>query len=294
MQTDATRRTFLKTAGILAGTALTGATGCAVAAENTAPPQPAAAPAAKEAYAIRLGLASYSTRKLTLDKTIEVAKRLGLTCISLKDMHLPRNVSLETTAQTAQKVRDAGLDLYAGGVIYMNSEAEVNQAFDYAKAAGFRMIIGVPRHEFLDLVEDKIKTYNIAVAIHNHGPEDKLYPTAESAYEKIKNRDKRFGLCVDFGHTQRCGIRPADDVLQFADRLLDIHFKDVNQATAKGGTVEIGRGVIDIPAAIEALRKINYKGIASFEYEKDADDPTMGLAECVGYVRGVMTMMNRS
>jgi sugar phosphate isomerase/epimerase len=291
MHANASRRTFLKTAGVLAGTALTGAAGC-VAAEQAA--SPAAAANEKQPYTLRLGLASYTTRKLSLDKTIEVANRVGLTCISLKDMHLPRNVSAETTAETAKKVRDAGLDLYAGGVIYMNSEDDVNQAFDYARAAGFRMIIGVPRHEFLDLVEEKIKAYNIAVAIHNHGPEDKLYPTAESAYEKIKTRDKRFGLCVDFGHTQRSGIRPADDVLRFADRLLDVHFKDVNQANAKGGTIEIGRGVIDIPAAIEALRKINYKGIASFEYEKDADDPTMGLAESVGYVRGVMTMMNRS
>jgi sugar phosphate isomerase/epimerase len=286
MSQEASRRTFLKTAGVAAGAALIGSSGCAVHAAE----QPAAPP---KKYALRFGLASYTTRKLDLEKTIAAAKRVGLTCITLKEMHMPLKGSAEATAATAKIVRDAGLDLYGGGVIYMNSEAEVDRGFDYARAAGFRMIIGVPRHELLDYVETRIKAYDIALAIHNHGPEDKLYPTAESAYDKIKGRDKRFGLCVDFGHTQRCGIRPADDVLRFADRLLDVHFKDVSESTAKGSTVEIGRGVIDIPAALEALRKINYTGIASYEYEKDADDPLPGLAESVGYVNGVMTMINR-
>lgn len=284
MYPDASRRAFLKSAGILAGAALTGSQ--AAAMKSPTPPL-------TEKFALRLGLASYTTRKLSLEKTIEIAKRLGLVCMSLKDMHLPMNVPTETTAQTAKTVRDAGLDLYGGGVIYMKSADEVDKAFDYAKAAGFRLIVGVPAHELLDRVEEKIKAYDIAVAIHNHGPSDKVYPTAETAYDLLKGRDKRFGLCLDLGHTQRSGIAPADDIRRFADRLLDVHVKDVTKATEKGSTVEIGRGVIDIPAALEALKKINYKGATSFEYEKDAEDPLPGLAESVGYVRGVMTTINR-
>ena len=287
MNGDASRRMFLKSVGVLAGAAVAGSTASAAIAA------PSALNDSKK-FAPRFGLASYTTRKLTLDQTIALVKRLNLTCLTLKDMHLPMNVPLEATAQTAQKVRNAGLDLYGGGVIYMNSEAEVNRAFDYAKAAGFRLIVGVPRHELLDYVEDKIKTYNIAVAIHNHGPEDRLYPTVQSAYTRLEDRDKRFGLCIDIGHTQRSGIRPADDILQFHDRMLDIHFKDVSAPTRRGSTVEIGRGVIDIPAALEALRHVGYQGIASYEYEKDADDPLPGLAESVGYVNGVITMMNRN
>lgn len=289
MKQCATRRTFLKTAGLLAGAALAGSSESAaqdaLAGQTDTPKKP---------FTLSFGLASYTTRKLNLEQTVAIAKRLGLTCITLKDMHLPLNHPAETTAQVAKTVRIAGLDLYGGGVIYMNSEAEVDQAFNYARAAGFRIIIGVPRHELLEYVENKIKTYDIAVAIHNHGPEDRLYPTVESAYKLIAARDKRFGLCIDFGHTQRCGIRPADDIIQFADRILDIHLKDVNQSTRSGSTVEIGRGVIDIPAALEAVRQINYKGIASYEYEKDANEPLAGLAESVGYVNGVMAMLNRS
>jgi sugar phosphate isomerase/epimerase len=180
------------------------------------------------------------------------------------------------------------LDLYGGGVISMKNPEDVEQAFAYAKAAGMRTIVGVPAPEVLPLVNQKVKELDIEVAIHNHGPGDKVYPTPESAYEKIKDLDGRIGLCMDIGHTLRIGADPVADAERFADRLLDVHVKDVTAAEASGRTVEIGRGIIDIPAFLKTLVKIKYTRIASFEYEKDADDPLPGLAESVGYVRGVL------
>jgi inosose dehydratase len=129
------------------------------------------------------------------------------------------------------------------------------------------------------------------VAIHNHGPTDKVYPTPASAYEKIKDLDKRIGLCNDIGHTMRAGIDPAESVEKFADRLLDIHMKDVSAANKDGDAVEVGRGVIDIPKFLKTLIKIEYDGIVSFEYEKDAKDPLPGLSESVGYVKGVLAVI---
>jgi len=173
-------------------------------------------------------------------------------------------------------------------VIGMRDAKAVDQAFDYAKAAGMKTIVGVPEPKLLPLVDKKVKEYDIAVAIHNHGPGDKTYPSPESAYEKIKDLDKRIGLCMDIGHTVRYGECPIRDARRFADRLLDIHLKDVSEASKKGYTVEIGRGIIDIPAFLRALVEIKYSRVASFEYEKDPDDPLAGLAESVGYVKGVL------
>jgi sugar phosphate isomerase/epimerase len=170
----------------------------------------------------------------------------------------------------------------------MQNEQEVERAFQYAQTAGMRIIIGVPNHELLNMVNKMVAKHNIKVAIHNHGPGDRLYPTPESAYVRIKNLDPRIGLCIDVGHTQRCGIDPSDSALKFADRLLDVHIKDVNSATREGGTIEIGRGVIDIPKFLRTLIKLDYKGSVSFEFEKDGKDPLPGVAESVGYVRGVL------
>jgi sugar phosphate isomerase/epimerase len=238
--------------------------------------------------AFQLGLASYTLRKFSLEKTLAITQRLGLRYICLKSVHLPLDSAAEQIDEAASKVKQAQLHLYGAGVIYMKDEGQVNQAFDYAKQAGITTIIGVPEPELLALVDKKVREYDIKVAIHNHGPGDKLYPTPEAAYEKIEQLDKRIGLCIDVGHTQRAGADPAEAAEKFGDRLLDMHIKDVSAATAQGRTVEIGRGVINIPKFIRTLSKIKFAGIVSFEYEKDADDPVAGLAESVGYVRGVL------
>jgi len=206
----------------------------------------------------------------------------------LKSLHLPLESSADQIHQAAAKVKEAGLVLYGGGVIYMNSEAEVNRAFEYAKLAGMTIIVGVPKPQLLALVNKKVQQYDIQMAIHNHGPGDKVYPTPASAYERIKELDRRIGLCNDIGHTQRAGVDPSESAERFADRLLDVHIKDVSAAKPQGHTVEIGRGVIDIPKFVRTLLKIRYAGIVSFEYEKDENNPLPRLAESVGYVRGVL------
>jgi inosose dehydratase len=280
------RREFLQVAGIGAAASLVGA-GSSVA-QNRTRKQAASALSQAGKYPLELGMASYTCRKFSLDDTLAMTNRVALKYICLKEVHLKLDSTPAQIQAAVQKVKDAGLILYGGGVIYMRSEDQVRQAFEYAKAAGMKVIVGGPSPELLPLVDKMVKQYDIKVAIHNHGPGDKVYPLPATAYEKIKNLDKRIGLCMDIGHTMRAGVDPADAAEQFADRLLDMHIKDVTEATAKGSTVEVGRGVIDIPKLIRTLVKIKYRGVASFEYEKDADDPLPGLAESVGYVRGVM------
>lgn len=282
MKQNRNRREFLQIAAATAGVSAVGLG------------SPAASPAAESSSRkpkFELGLASYTLRKFDLDQTLSMIKRLGLKHVAFKSFHLPLDSSPEQIRNTVAKVKDAGIDLYGGGVIYMRSEEQVHQAFDYAKAAGMRVIIGVPHPEFLPLVNRKVKEYDIKVAIHNHGPTDKVYPVPGSAYEKIKDLDERIGLCNDIGHTMRAGVDPSESIRKYADRLHDLHVKDVSAATAKGHAVEAGRGVIDIPQVLHALIDVDYDGIVSFEYEKDADDPMPGLAESVGYVRGVLACL---
>jgi inosose dehydratase len=109
-------------------------------------------------------------------------------------------------------------------------------------------------------------------------------------YDKIKDLDQRIGLCIDVGHVQRIGQDPSELLSRYKNRLYDIHMKDVSGATANDSPVEIGRGIIDIPKVIKTLKKIKYKGIVAFEYEKDENDPLPGLAESVGYVNAVIKM----
>ncbi len=240
---------------------------------------------------LKLGVASYSFRAFDLDKTIEMTDKLGVGYLALKSMHMPLDATEAEIKSRVARVRDSGLNLYGAGVIYMKTEKEVDQAFKYAGWAGLDTIIGVPAHELLPLVETKVRDYNIKVAIHNHGPGDDLYPTPESVMDKIIGLDERIGLCIDIGHTQRSGVSPAESIKLYADRLHDVHIKDVDQSTKEGKTVEIGRGVIDIVAVLQALLTIQYEGVASLEYEKDEEDPLAGAAESIGFVKGLLTVI---
>lgn len=238
-----------------------------------------------------LGIASYTTREFSLEDTIAMTSQLGISNLCLKSMHLPLDLSPDKIKSETAKVSKAGLDLYGGGVIYMKNKEEVDQAFAYAGAAGMKVIVGVPEHNQLEYCSKKVKETGINLAIHNHGPGDEKYPSPESAYELIKDLDPGMGLCMDIGHTVRIGEDPAKDAERFMDRLHDVHIKDVNKADASGETCEIGRGVIDIASFLEVLLKKKYSKVVSFEYEKDGKNPMPGLAESVGYVRGVLDVI---
>jgi sugar phosphate isomerase/epimerase len=237
---------------------------------------------------LTLSLASYTFRNFSLDDTIKMAKRLDFTGIALKSNHLPLESSPEDIKKAAEKVRSSGLILYGAGVIYMKTAQEVETAFAYAANANLEMIIAAPSHDLLPLVNEKVRSLNIKVAIHNHGPGDDVYHSPNDVYAKIKDLDKRIGLCMDIGHVTRIAEDPSTLIERYKERLYDMHMKDVNKAAAEGSPVEIGRGVIDIPRVIKTLQKIKYKGNISFEYEKDGSDPLPGTAESLGYVRGVI------
>ncbi|MBC8870899.1 MAG: sugar phosphate isomerase/epimerase [Planctomycetes bacterium] len=283
--TNTTRRDFLRIAG--AGTAASLA--CLSGEATTA--NAAEAVAVKRERPLTLALASYTLRKFNLDQTLEMTKRVGLEAICLKSFHLPMDATPDEIAAAVDKVKEAGILLYGGGVIGMKNEEQVNQAFEYAKAAGMVKIVGAPTPEMLPLVDKKVKEYDIQVCIHNHGPGDKHFPTPLTSYDKIKDLDKRIGFCHDVGHTVRYGEDAIAATEKCADRMLDFHMKDVTEAAKSGRATPCGRGVMDIPALLRTLVKIGYSGFVAFEYEEQPDDPLPGLAESVGYVRGVLDTM---
>jgi inosose dehydratase len=280
------RRNFLRAAG--AGLAVPSLASLLGASSDTSGQE-----SATHETKFELGLASYTFRAFSLNDLLLITKRLGVARISLKSVHLPLESTVEEIQAALAKVKAAGLDIYAGGVIYMRNEKEVHQAFDYAKAAGMRIIVGVPNHELLDLVNQKAQEFDIRLAVHNHGPGDKLFPTPESAYQKIRGLDPRLGLCLDIGHAQRSAVDPAAAAEQFFDRLIDVHIKDVTASSADGGPIEVGRGVIDIPKFLRTLLKQGYAGTVSLEYEKDEKDPLPGAAESIGYIRGALAAIDR-
>ena len=271
------RRRFFSLGGVAAA-------GMAGAGLSAAP----AAAAKIKPSALKLGLASYSTREFSLDETIAMCKALGLEYIALKSFHLPLEASAEECKAAAKKIADAGLKLMGGGVIRLpNDKAVVRAAFAYAAAAGMPTIIAAPDPAALPFIDKMVREYDIKVAIHNHGPTDKHFPSPLDAYRHAQPFDKRLGVCMDIGHTARNGEDEIAAIYAVKDRLLDFHMKDVDGRKKESKTLEMGRGVVRLPEAVKALAEIGFTGHVAIEYEKDKDAPVPGMHECAGYLRGV-------
>ncbi|WP_338867832.1 TIM barrel protein [Spirosoma sp. SC4-14] len=275
-----TRRSFLKKAG--GSVALATVTPAVMTA--AAPVESTKAPGED---LFKLGMAGYTFVHFNLDQALEMMKKTDVHYLCIKDFHLPLNSTPEQIAAFHEKLAQSGVTGYAVGPIYMKKTEDVDNAFAYAKRVGVKLIIGVPNTELLPYVDKKVKEYDFRFAIHNHGPDIALYPNAVSIYSAIKDLDPRIGFCFDMGHDKRNGDDPVADLQTYAKRIFDIHLKNVTAATKEGKTCELGRGVIDIPAFVDMLRKVKYNGSCSLEYEKDMKDPLAGIAESVGYFKGV-------
>jgi sugar phosphate isomerase/epimerase len=281
------RRSFIKLASAAAAAAAAAAVPTQAALAASA--MDAGSPAGRMSFP--LGVASYSLRKFPLEQALAMTARVGLTRVSLKDMHFPLTVTESEAAAVVALVKAAGLELSTIGVVYMTTEEIVRRAFSVARWAGIRFIVGVPGAPLMPLVERLVTETGIGLAIHNHGPDPQLYGAPEEGYRAVEKLDRRIGLCLDVGHTRRLGLDPAAEFTRFFDRIIDVHIKDVSAADKNGSTVEIGRGVVDIPALLRAALKLRYAGTFHFEHEKDAADPLPGLAESVGWVRGYLASL---
>ena len=241
---------------------------------------------------LSVGIAGYTFHHLDIDQSIVIMQQVGVSALSIKDFHLPLNSSQSTIDEVKRRFNSAGISIYAAGVIYMRNETEADQAFSYAKKLGVDLIIGSPAYDLLPYAEKKVREENIRIAIHNHGPEDKLYPGPKDIYDRINKMDSRMGICLDIGHALRAGADPARSVSDFSSRIFDLHIKDLADNSSSDKAVPLGRGIIDIPSLVKALQQIQFKGRCSIEFEQEVKDPLPGIAESTGFFRGVMSALS--
>jgi len=236
----------------------------------------------------KIGMAGYTFLKFDIDKALETLQREDVHYLCIKDFHLPLTSTDEQIAAFQAKLKAKGVTGYAVGPIYMKSVADIDNAFAYAKRVGVKLIIGVPNYDLLPYVDKKVKEYGFNFAIHLHGPDIATYPDAEDVWNHVKDLDPRIGMCLDIGHDTRNGKDAVADLKKYKSRVFDIHIKDVTGTTKLGYSLEVGRGVINFPSFVKMLREVGYSGVCSLEHEKDMTDPFMGIAESIGYFRGII------
>jgi sugar phosphate isomerase/epimerase len=281
---DFSRRGFLKTGAI------------AAAASTTCFALPIFGRTAEAAHpGFRLGVASYTFRNFTRAQTIEFLKKLQISELNAKDTkdHLPADAVAEI--QALGDYVSAGIKLHACGTIYFDKDEDVDirTKFEYAKRAGIGVIVaGDPALATLPRIEKFVKEYDIRFALHNHGPEDKLWPSPLEVLKAMKNMDPRMGCCIDVGHTARTGVDVVKAIHEVGPRVFNIHMKDLTSFTDKESQVEVGRGKMPVQKIFQELIAIGYQGFIDLEYEINEKDPMPGVIESLAYMRGVLGGMN--
>lgn len=239
---------------------------------------------------LKLGVASYSLRKFARPQAIEIIKKLGARYVCIKEFHLRYADSPAERAAARKEFEGAGLTIVGGGTVYLqkDDDADIRFYFDYARDSGMPLMVIGPTRRTLPRIERFVKEYDIKVAVHNHGPEDKHFPTPESALEAVQGLDPRVGLCIDVGHTARAGADPVASIRRAGARLLDLHIKDLRDTRKRGSDCPVGEGVLPIVEIFRELKRMNYQGAVNLEYEIEADDPYLGMAKSFAYMRGVL------
>ncbi|QGY43142.1 TIM barrel protein [Maribellus comscasis] len=250
--------------------------------------RPGPQPAPETGEKFKLGMAGYTFVNFDLETTLKTLQRCDVHYLCIKDFHLPLTSTDEEIAAFHAKLKEYDVTGYAVGPLYMRSEEAIDKAFEYAKRVGVKTIVGVPTYELLPYVDKKVKEYGFNYAIHLHGPDIEVFPDAEDVWNSVKDLDPRMGMCLDIGHDTRNGKDPVADLKKYHSRVFDMHLKDVTGTTKLGYSLEVGRGIIDFPALVKMMRKVGYSGVISLEHEKDMKDPFMGIAESIGYFRGVV------
>ena len=235
----------------------------------------------------KIGVAGYTYRSFDIDQTLAFLKSMEVHYMSVKDWWLPLDSTKEQMDAFKAKCREYDVEPYILGPIYMRSEAEVDRAFAYAERYGSDVFIGVPNYELTDYVIKKVKDTGIKVAIHTHGPDGAPFPNIQKVAEVYKDPSLGIGCCMDLGHSVRMGEDIVKDIKKYKAWIYDIHIKDESEASKKGQTWEMGRGVMDFRPIVKVLRQIKYKGVVSLEFEKNGKNPHPGVTESIGYLRGV-------
>ena len=254
-------------------------------------------PEANEASPVRLGLASYTFRNFSRAQTIGCMKQLNVFALNAKDVkdHLPMDPDQESAALADYAA--AGIKLHAAGAIYFSKDedADIRAKFEYCKRAGIGVIVaGDPAPQTLPRIEKFAKEYDIRIAIHNHGPEDKLWPSPLDVLKAVKDMDAHVGCCIDVGHTVRAGTDVVQAIHEAGPRLFNVHMKDLTNFESKESQVAVGEGVMPVRKMFEALVATKYKGFVDLEYEIHPDDPMPGVIISFAYMRGILAGMGHA
>jgi L-ribulose-5-phosphate 3-epimerase len=249
----------------------------------------------------KVGAQTYTFNHFTLVQTLDKLQTLHLKYAEIyfgqqlgegfgndvMDYHL----DADTRSRILELAKSKGIKILACGVAACGTEKEWEDLFVFAKDMGIEVITSEPTIPQLDFVEKLTEKYKISIAIHNH-PKPSTYWNPDTLMAVLKGRSLRMGSCADVGHWTRMGINPVQALKTCEGRIISLHFKDVaamdttdEAAREFSGQHDViwGTGVCQADSMLRELKRQQFRGLFSIEYEYNWDNSVPDLAECIAY-----------
>jgi sugar phosphate isomerase/epimerase len=240
----------------------------------------------------RLGAQSYTFRNFSLEGALKRMKDLGLKYGEFYQAHCPMTDKPAAIKAFLKLCKEYDVTPLAWGVQGFTKDHDQNKRiFEFGKALGLKMFSADPNPDSFDSLDKLCEQYKIAIGIHPHGPAGKglhRWYSAEVIMEAVKDHHALIGSCLDTGHLIRAAqlgkkLDPAQQIRKMGKRNFGIHLKDHDNK--KKTDVVYGKGALDVPAVLAALKEVKFKGLISIEYEANADNPSPDVKACVQVVK---------
>ncbi len=207
------------------------------------------------------------------------------------DLKWDHNATDDMIAKVKARLQERGVRAVNYGVVNIpKDENEARKIFEFAKKLD---LYGITTEsvDSIDTIEKLVKEYDIRVGFHDHPrqPKNPDYKMWDPNYvlSVVKDRDSRIGSTADVGHWVRSGLNPVDCLKILNGRIISVHLKDLNEKSPDAHDVPDGTGVSDIPGILKELKRQNFVGNVSIEYEYNWKDNVVDVAQCIGFVRGL-------
>jgi sugar phosphate isomerase/epimerase len=264
--------------GFLAGAAGLLAAGAQARASHGAEPK------------LNLGIQLYSLRGYPVDLALRHARDIGFRFVEFYPGMYPLNSTPDQIAAMNKQLDGLGLSISGHGVNGFGGDAAANRrVFEFARAAGIRVLGADPAPEAFASLDELVKEFDVRIAIHNHGPKHR-YDKVLDVLRAIENHDERIGACADLGHFIRSGENPVEVIRLLKGRLYGVHLKDFREQQEKTKGVILGQGHLDVPAVFAALERAGFPadGALSLEYEENPQDPLADIRACLEAARNAL------
>ncbi|MDD4591229.1 MAG: sugar phosphate isomerase/epimerase [Parabacteroides sp.] len=245
----------------------------------------------------KLSMQSYTFHLFSVVESLEKTCELGLHYIEIypgqkmgegfDDAVFGYALTAEQQEQLKELAASKDVKIVSSGV-WTSSRDEWEKVFSFAKNMGMEFISAEPAREDWSTIEALAKQYGIKVATHNH-PNENSYWKPEILLEHIGNLDALLGSCADVGHFKRMGIDPIPALRQLEGRLIAMHFKDIAPKEPEEVLEDVvwGNGVLNVKGMLEELKRQEFSGYFTIEYEANWENNLPEIRQSIDYFNEV-------